>query len=94
MKKRKNHSPSFKAKVALEAIKEEHTIAELAQIYEIHPNLITKWKKKALENFQGMFTGEIKSQENQEKAESAQLYKKIGELQMQVDFLKSLPSLR
>lgn len=93
MKKRKNHLPSFKAKVALEAIKEERTIAELAQIYEIHPNLITKWKKKTLENMQGIFTGEIQSQENQDKAETAQLYKKIGELQMQVDFLKSLPGL-
>lgn len=93
MKKRKNHSPSFKAKVALEAIKEERTIVEIAQIYEVHPNLVGKWKKAALENFQGMFTGEIKSQENQDKAETAQLYKKIGELQMQVDFLKSLPGL-
>lgn len=93
MKKRKNHLPSFKAKVALEAIKEEKTIAELAQIYEIHPNLITKWKKKAMENISGIFAGDVKSQENQEKAEAAQLYKKIGELQMQVDFLKSLPGL-
>lgn len=45
MKKRKNYSPSFKAKVALEAIKEDRTTAELAQIYQIHPNLISKWKK-------------------------------------------------
>jgi transposase-like protein len=93
MKKRKNYLPSFKAKVALEAIREEKTIAELAQIYEIHPNLVNKWKKKALENLPGIFSGEVKSQENQEKEDKAQLYKKIGELQMQVDFLKNLPGL-
>ncbi len=93
MKKRKNHSPSFKAKVALEAIKEDRTVAELAQIYQIHPNLISKWKKKALENIGGIFSGDVKSPENQEKEETATLYKKIGELQVQVDFLKSLPGL-
>jgi transposase-like protein len=94
MSKRKNHSPSFKAKVALEAIKGEKTLPEMSQIYEIHPNLIGKWKKEALDNLQGIFTGKIKAQENHDKTEKAELYKKIGELQVQVDFLKSLPSLR
>lgn len=94
MSKRKNHLPSFKAKVALEAIKNEKTVAALAQSYQIHPNLVSKWKKEALDNLQGIFTGNIKSQENHDKTEKDELYKKIGELQVQVDFLKSLPSLR
>jgi transposase len=94
MQKRKNYSTSFKAKVALEAIKNEKTTAELSQIYQIHPNLIGKWKKQALENFPGIFGGEIKSQENADKIEKDELYKKIGKLEMQVEFLKNLPSLR
>jgi transposase-like protein len=94
MSKRKNHSPEFKAKVALEAIKNEKTTAELAQIYQIHPNLVTKWKKQALENFSGIFNGEVKSQENVDKVEKDELYKKIGKLEMQVEFLKNLPGLR
>jgi transposase-like protein len=94
MSKRKNHSPSFKAKVALEAIKGDKTLPELAQIYDVHPNLIGKWKKEALDNFQGIFTGEIKSQKNADKTEKDELYKKIGKLEMQIEFLKNLPGLR
>jgi transposase len=93
MSKRKNYSPSFKAKVALEAIKNEKTQAELSQIYQVHQNLIGKWKKQALENFSGIFGGEIKSQENSDKTEKDELYKKIGKLEMQVDYLKNLPGL-
>ncbi len=48
MSKRKNHSPSFKAKVALETIKNERTSTELSQIYQVHPNLIGKWKNRHL----------------------------------------------
>jgi transposase len=93
MSKRKNYSPSFKAKVALEAIKNEKTQSELSQIYQVHQNLIGKWKKQALENFSGIFGGEIKSQENADKTEKDELYKKIGKLEMQVDYLKNLPGL-
>jgi len=94
MSKRKNHSPSFKAKVALEAIRNERTSTELSQIHQVHPNLIGKWKKQALDNFSGIFGGDIKSQENADKTEKDELYKKIGKLEMQVEFLKNLPGLR
>jgi transposase len=93
MSKRKNHSSSFKAKVAVEAIKNEKTLPELSQIYGVHPNLIGKWKKEALENLEGVFAGKIKSQENTDKTEKDELYKKIGKLEMQVDYLKNLPGL-
>jgi len=54
-KKRQNHSPEFKAKVAIEALKEQKTISELAQFYEIHPNQISTWKKEFLENASQVF---------------------------------------
>jgi transposase len=47
MSKRTNYSPSFKAKVALEALRGEHTVAELAATYEIHPTMVTRWKRQA-----------------------------------------------
>lgn len=94
MQKRKNHSPSFKAKVALEAIKNEKTLPELSQMFGIHSKMISRWKQEALKNLEGVFSGKIKSQENADKIEKDELYKKIGKLEMQVEFLKNLPGLR
>ena len=56
MKKRKNHSPEFKAKVALEAIREELTLAELSKKYGVHPTQIGTWKRAAIENMATAFT--------------------------------------
>ena len=56
MKKRKNHSPEFKARVALEAIREEMTLAELSQKYGVHPTQIGTWKRAAIENLSSAFT--------------------------------------
>ena len=70
MSKRKNYAPAFKVKVALEAIRGDKTLPELSQIYEIHPNLIGNRKKEALDYFQGIFSGEIKSQEKTDKVKS------------------------
>ena len=56
MKKRKNHSPEFKAKVALEAIREEMTLAELSKKYGVHPTQIGTWKRAAIENMASAFT--------------------------------------
>ena len=93
MNKRKNYSASFKAKVALEAIRGELTLPELSAKYDVHPTIISKWKQEGLKNFQGIYEGKFKSPENQDKAERAELYKKIGELQVQLDFLKSKSGL-
>ena len=85
-RKRRNHSPAFKAKVALEAAKEEKTLAELAQQYELHVNQISTWKQELLEGMSRLFEkeGEVK---REQEAEVKDLYAKIGELTMERDFL-------
>ena len=59
-KKRRNHSAEFKAKVALAAIRGDGTMAELASRYDIHPNMITKWKRQAGEGLVGIFSGQAR----------------------------------
>ncbi len=86
-KRRRKHSPEFKAKVALEAAKEERTISELAQIYEVHPNQINNWKRELLENATLVFekkSGRLVRKESN----SDQLHQKIGQLTVEVDWLK------
>jgi transposase len=81
---RRNHSPQFKAKVAVEAIKGEQTAAELAQRFDVHPNQITQWKTQLLERSAGAFD----SGASQEPAVDVKaLHAKIGELTLEVDFL-------
>ena len=58
---RRNHSPAFKAKVALAAIKGEKTLADLAQQFDVHPNQITQWRSQLLEGAAGVFGSEAKS---------------------------------
>ena len=81
--KRRNHSAAFKAKVALAAAKGDKTIAELASQYEVHPSQIAKWKKQLLESLPEIFS----CRQNQE-ALTAQLYQQIGQLKVELDWLK------
>ena len=82
---RRNHSPAFKAKVALEAIKGEQTIIEIAERFDVHPNVITKWKRQLLEGAPQVFgAGET---DKQNAPDVAKLHAKIGELTMECDFL-------
>ena len=87
MHKRKNYAPSFKAKVAVAAIKGDATVAELAQRYQVHPNLITKWKRQALESLPDVFSGKHERRDTSFDAQIRELHAKIGELAVERDFL-------
>jgi len=87
MAKRRNFSPDFKAKVALAAIRGDGTIAELASRYQVHPNMITKWKREALSGLKESFAkGSPRSRDDRE-AEIKTLQAKVGELIVERDFL-------
>jgi len=86
---RKKFEAGFKAKVALEAIKGEKTLAELSSQYGVHANMITRWKQEALEKLPGIFDKKAERRENAEEAEKVdKLYKAVGELKMENDWLK------
>ncbi len=82
---RRNHSPAFKAKVALEAVKGEQTTIELAERFDVHPQVITKWKRRLLEGAAAVF-GASEGGKGDEP-DVAKLHAKIGELTMECDFL-------
>jgi transposase-like protein len=83
---RRTHSPAFKAKVALAAIKGEKTLAELAQQFDVHPNQITTWKSQLLEGAAGVF-GQEKAEPKETAVDLKSLHAKIGELTLENDFL-------
>ena len=86
--KRRRHDGAFKARVAIEALKGEKTIHEIAKTYDIHPTQVTEWKKTLLDNVPGVFeAGGKRAGEHFEK-ERALLQSKIGELTIAVDFLE------
>ena len=84
---RRNHSPAFKAKVALAALKGDKTLAELAQQHDVHPNQITQWKAQLLEGAADVF-GQEKSEEKAPSVDLKTLHAKIGELTLENDFLE------
>ena len=81
---RRTHSPAFKAKVALAAVKGEKTLAELAQQYDVHPNQITTWKNQLLDGAAGVFGGE-KAAPTATPVDLKALHAKIGELTLEND---------
>jgi transposase-like protein len=84
-KSRRKFSSAFKAQVAIEALKERESLAELSKRFEIHPNMISKWKQEFLEKSSGVFD---KKSEEESGVDPEKLYAKIGQLEIENDFLK------
>ena len=84
---RKNHDSAFKAKVALEAIKGEQTISELGSRYGLHPNMITNWKRQAIDNMAEAFSSKAEKARTADDAQIKDLHAKIGQLTVERDFL-------
>ena len=92
---RKTHAAQLKAQVALEAIKGHRTSSEIAQLYGVHPNLVATWKRHALELLPELFRpqdvdGVSRAEDDAEKQE---LYRQIGQMKVELDFLKKKASL-
>lgn len=87
-KKRRKFSPEFKARVALDAMSGEHTIAELASKYSVHPNQISTWKKQAKEGVVSSFSGKVQTDQQANEAQVKELHAKIGQLTIENDFLQ------
>ncbi len=84
---RRNHSPAFKAKVALAAVKGEKTLAELSQLSDVHANLITTWRTQLLEGAAGVFGADSTTEAAEPAIDVKTLHAKIGELTLANDFL-------
>jgi transposase len=80
--------PALKAKVALEAIKGEKTVAEIASQFKVHPNQVTQWRKKVLEALPGVFSGRRKREDRETDELQAELYRQIGQMKVELEWLK------
>ena len=87
MSVRKKHNPAFKAKVALAALNEDKTVAELSAEYAVHATQINNWKKQLKDSAVSVFKGEVGSDETAHKKEIDKLHAKIGKLIVERDFL-------
>ena len=87
-RKRRNFTPSFKAKVALAAAKGDKTLAELASQFGVYPNQISAWKKQLVDQIDELFEDGRKRPRETSEPEVAQLYEQIGRLKVELDWLK------
>lgn len=87
-KQRKTYTTDFKVKIALEAIKGQRTINEIASHYGVHPNQVTQWKKQAIESLPDVFSAKRERAAEDDEALKGQLYQQIGQLKVELDWLK------
>ena len=90
---KKKFNPAFKAKVALEALKGQKTLAELARIYEVHPNQIGQWKKQVQSEMPKVFNGKRDRAAKDQAELVEELYRQIGQLKVKLDWLKKKSGL-
>lgn len=91
---RRKHTPSLKAKVALEAIKEQKTSAELASQYQVHPGQIRNWKATAAKGLIDLFSDKRKRKDHDQEELIQELYRQIGRLKVDLDWLKKKSGLK
>jgi transposase len=87
-RKRKSHSPAFKAQVALAAVKGDKTMAELAGVHGVHPTLIHAWKKQLIGGAEDVFQNGVRTADHEHEELQAKLYEQIGRLQAELEWLK------
>ena len=87
-RQRKQYTGAFKAKIAVEAIKGQRTIQELATAHGVHPNQITAWKKQLLASAEDIFSGARERRDQVDEQEKDELYRQIGKLQVELDWLQ------
>lgn len=92
-RKRRQFTAEFKARVAIEAIKGQKTIQEIAAHYEVHPNMVTTWKRQALAELPQVFSDQRSRAAESDEALKDALYQQIGKLQVQLDWLKKKSGL-
>jgi len=85
---RKNYDSNFKARVVLEALKNQRTIAEIASEYGVHANQITKWKRLVLDELPSIFSDKHERIQKDSETIQAELYRQIGQLKVEMDWLK------
>ena len=90
---KKNHDGAFKAKVALEAVRGEKTLSQIASEYGVHANQIGQWKKRLLEELPGLFSDRRRREGKEDEAQADELYRQIGQLKVELDWLRKKSQL-
>ena len=92
-RQRKQYSADLKAKIAIEAVKGQRTIQEIASHYSVHPSQVTQWKKQLLESAGDIFSGGRDHAAEADEQMKAELYQQVGKLQVELDWLKKKSGL-
>lgn len=92
-RQRRNFSAEMKGRIALEAVKGQKTIQEIASHYGVHPNQVTNWKRQAIEGLSSLFADRRSRPDTSEETVRAELYQQIGEMKVELDWLKKRSGL-